>query len=407
MLGEPGATAALVTLCVLASASLVGLRSEIEWRGILPVSLLAFFGWAALSVREYHDDPSGVASRLMMGYDFPLLQHSRLGFSAGFAKANLDTGREIESRSFSFGPYLKTRIGDKGLARLKRLKGLKRILARNCQVTLPGVVALSQAIPRIEIFFTGGRYHAGRLELDPPLVEADLAKLSGASSIRVLDLAGLSVSDNAIRTLKSLPALRELELTNCRITDAGLVRIAELGKLNALDLSGTRLTDVGLGPIAQLTELKKLKLARVPVGNDGVAHLAKLTKLQQLSLSGTRIGGNALAHLTKLESLTVLDLSSTPITDNTLQKYITPRTGLRALGLRDTNITNGGMKHLKPLDKLEVLWLSRTSISNTGLAQLASLKSLHTLELRHTRIGNTDKFYRSPTPLRSWQCRKL
>jgi opacity protein-like surface antigen len=70
-------------------------------------------GWAALSVREYHDDPSGVASRLMMGYDFPLLQHSRLGFSAGFAKANLDTGREIESRSFSFGPYLKTRIGDK------------------------------------------------------------------------------------------------------------------------------------------------------------------------------------------------------------------------------------------------------------------------------------------------------
>ncbi|MAT18187.1 MAG: hypothetical protein CMF56_06435 [Leifsonia sp.] len=50
MLGEPGATAALVTLCVLASASLVGLRSEIEWRGILPVSLLAFFGWAALSV---------------------------------------------------------------------------------------------------------------------------------------------------------------------------------------------------------------------------------------------------------------------------------------------------------------------------------------------------------------------
>ena len=46
MLGEPGATAALVTLCVLASASLVGLRSEIEWRGILPVSLLAFFAVA-------------------------------------------------------------------------------------------------------------------------------------------------------------------------------------------------------------------------------------------------------------------------------------------------------------------------------------------------------------------------
>ena len=45
-----------------------------------------------------------------------------------------------------------TQIGDRGLEQLKRLKGLKRILARNCPVTLPGVITLSQQIPQVEIF---------------------------------------------------------------------------------------------------------------------------------------------------------------------------------------------------------------------------------------------------------------
>mgnify|MGYP003726358581 CR=1 FL=1 len=46
----------------------------------------------------------------------------------------------------------RTSIGDKGLERLKRLKGLKRILARDCPVTLSGVVALTKAIPLITMF---------------------------------------------------------------------------------------------------------------------------------------------------------------------------------------------------------------------------------------------------------------
>lgn len=48
--GWPGAIAVLAALCLLAALSLIGMRDEIEWRGILPVSLLALVGWISLSV---------------------------------------------------------------------------------------------------------------------------------------------------------------------------------------------------------------------------------------------------------------------------------------------------------------------------------------------------------------------
>lgn len=48
-LGWPGVVGALSVVVLAAAVSLASRRGEIEWRGILPVTLLAFFGWAALS----------------------------------------------------------------------------------------------------------------------------------------------------------------------------------------------------------------------------------------------------------------------------------------------------------------------------------------------------------------------
>jgi len=50
VLGWPGEVAALAVVVLAAALSLAARRGEIEWRGILPVSLLAFFGWMALSL---------------------------------------------------------------------------------------------------------------------------------------------------------------------------------------------------------------------------------------------------------------------------------------------------------------------------------------------------------------------
>lgn len=50
LIGWPGYGAALVVLVILASASLFARRRTLEWRGLLPVSLLVFVGWCALSI---------------------------------------------------------------------------------------------------------------------------------------------------------------------------------------------------------------------------------------------------------------------------------------------------------------------------------------------------------------------
>ncbi|HEY0258774.1 MAG TPA: exopolysaccharide biosynthesis protein [Lacisediminihabitans sp.] len=50
LVGWPGALGILATLVILAVLSLIAQRDEIEWHGLLPVSLLVFVGWAGVSV---------------------------------------------------------------------------------------------------------------------------------------------------------------------------------------------------------------------------------------------------------------------------------------------------------------------------------------------------------------------
>lgn len=50
IIGWAGSLAILTGLVVLASLSLLAQREAIEWHGLLPISLLIFVGWAALSV---------------------------------------------------------------------------------------------------------------------------------------------------------------------------------------------------------------------------------------------------------------------------------------------------------------------------------------------------------------------
>jgi uncharacterized protein (TIGR03067 family) len=63
--------------------------------------------------------------------------------------------------------------------------------------------------------------------------------------------------------------------------------------------------------------------------------------------------------------------------------------GLRALYLQSTPITDAGLVHLQALKKLQTLSLDFTEITDAGLAKLGSLTSLETLSLENT-IGITD-----------------
>lgn len=50
VIGWPGMLAILITLILLAGASLIARRAGIEWHGLLPISIIAFVGWSTLSI---------------------------------------------------------------------------------------------------------------------------------------------------------------------------------------------------------------------------------------------------------------------------------------------------------------------------------------------------------------------
>jgi O-antigen ligase len=50
LIGWPGFIALICGLVLLSGASLIAVRSSIEWQGLLPLSLLGFIGWAGISI---------------------------------------------------------------------------------------------------------------------------------------------------------------------------------------------------------------------------------------------------------------------------------------------------------------------------------------------------------------------
>jgi len=50
LFGDAGFIGIVATLCLFSAATLIARRDELEWQGLLPLSLLAFLGWSAVSI---------------------------------------------------------------------------------------------------------------------------------------------------------------------------------------------------------------------------------------------------------------------------------------------------------------------------------------------------------------------
>ena len=50
LIGSAGLGGVLFALVVLTALSLAGRRDQLEWKGLLPISLMAFVGWCVISM---------------------------------------------------------------------------------------------------------------------------------------------------------------------------------------------------------------------------------------------------------------------------------------------------------------------------------------------------------------------
>lgn len=150
----------------------------------------------------------------------------------------------------------RTRVGDRGLERLRTLR-----------------------VRQLDLYLTA-------------VTDAGMEHLRGLPVER-LDLTGTAVGDTGLVRLGGLP-LRTLVLRETKVTDAGLGALRDM-PLRYLDLSYTAISDAGLARLEGLRELGTIDLSDTAVGDAGLRELARSPRLVTIYVAGTKITPAGLA----------------------------------------------------------------------------------------------------------------
>lgn len=103
------------------------------------------------------------------------------------------------------------------------------------------------------------------------VTDLGLAKLARLKRLRRLDVSGSAITASGLRRLASLPQLQRLSVWNVRtLDDAAGPRLEALAKLTSLDLSYTAVGDQTLRRLATLPGLKRLYLTDTSVTPEGL-----------------------------------------------------------------------------------------------------------------------------------------
>jgi Leucine-rich repeat (LRR) protein len=129
------------------------------------------------------------------------------------------------------------------------------------------------------------------------ITDAGLARLSGLSNLRGLDLSETPVTDAGMAHLGGLTGLVELNRDDTAITDAGLVHIRPMKRMNVLSMSRSGITGAGLVHLQGFSKLRILNLNYCAISDSELVHLEKLRNLQIVYLHGTRVSSEGVRIL--------------------------------------------------------------------------------------------------------------
>ena len=113
-----------------------------------------------------------------------------------------------------------------------------------------------------------------------------------------------------------------------------------------------------------------------------LGHIVTLTSLRQtlvsVSFQETDFSLDVISHLAKLPALKSLDLSKTAVKDSDLVEFA--KLQLQTFKLKDTSITDEGVKHLAAVPTLQELHLAGTGVSIRSVDHLSSVPHLEQVE---------------------------
>jgi hypothetical protein len=181
--------------------------------------------------------------------------------------------------------------------------------------------------------------------------------------IRDLTCKDLEIGDKSVADLCSQQDLRALNLQGVDLTDEGIKSLGHLTKLYRLNICDTLVTEKGLAVLRNMPGLGNLNLSRLTLGDGVVERLQPLKNLYLLDLTGTQLKDRAVMRLPRFDRLQTLVLRRNNITDkciDSLRKY----KSLTTLDVTDTWITADGLKKLRGLPMLRTITIRGSSLKS-------------------------------------------
>ena len=103
------------------------------------------------------------------------------------------------------------------------------------------------------------------------ITDLGVAKLTRLKRLKRLDLSGSAMTSAGVKMLATLPQLQRLSLWNVRgIDDTAALHLEALGTLTSLDLSDTAIGDATLARLATAANLRRLYVSETRVTQEGI-----------------------------------------------------------------------------------------------------------------------------------------
>ena len=128
--------------------------------------------------------------------------------------------------------------------------------------------------------------------------DREVVHLQHLSSLKMVTLSGLEVTDNCVADLAKVPQLESVTFMRCSVTDAGLAQLPKLTKLQRIGLSGESVSAAGLRHLGEVPNLSSIAIF-TPVGSDELRVLSGLP-LRSLYLSEVAMSADVSEILSSL-----------------------------------------------------------------------------------------------------------
>jgi len=271
----------------------------------------------------------------------------------------------------------KLRFFDANQLRLEPLSDLKSLqcLELSCP-TLEGITGLDKLTNLTEL----------RIISRSSGLPRHLLGLLALRGLRELDLQQCPIADDCLQTVATLQ-LSALKLP-VTTTVLGLGHIAHMTSLELLHLQSVVVTEYTLGVLSQLTALKSLEFVGHRV--TGFKPLQPFSLLQRLAVPFLNAPSLDFSEWPTLPTLSFLDLSYSLVSS---LDFVSRLTNLKSLNLQSCGrLTDTGLCGICCLPLLETLNLHGcTSVTDVGLYALTEgegLQSLRELDVTYCAVGD-------------------